>query len=528
MKKLISGILCLFLIFSVSIPGFAVEIDSGDSQTTDTLVTYGPSSGYTVVIPESIVIPYSQGKGDSTTITVSASDVMINHGSTLDISISGQSNNKWLLVDSKNNNNNIEYIIGTTAADDDVIEDSTILTVPAGDYWNGTKSTTLHLTVNENVQNTGSYSDTITFTVGIGGASPVKFGELYKYIDGSNYITLTMYRDGSAVLTDSESGTINIPAGEGLIYEGNNIYAWDQEGNVLLGTVSSDGKTVDLSESLGIILTLEEIDIPLKFGEVYGYVDGEDYIAIIPYRDGSLMMVNSSTNEVINVSSENGFVYENNKIYVWDPDFDVYDLVGVVSDDGKVIDATDYWGFKLTLDGIETVTPEFGRYYYDSEDSDSYGLAFFEDGSLAWVYAGADYYPKDSVKYVGDMVILFGAESGVRVQDLERMKTDIKLIVEKNAVYNETKTELWGYSYPGDTWMVDFVIPDTVTTLKACAFNSRPGLRTVVIPTSVTYIGPNMFTGSNNLETIYYEGTQEQWEQIDGSDTVSHNIVFMG
>ena len=167
MKKAVSLALALVMVMSMSIGAFAAEIGITGNQSSDTLVTYGPGSGYTVVIPESIVIPYSAGKGDSATVEVSASNVMIDYGTTLSVSISGQDDGKWQLVDASNNANTIEYIIGTTAAGNDIVEDSDVLTVPAGDYWDSTKSATLHLTVNENVVKTGNYSDTLTFTVDV-------------------------------------------------------------------------------------------------------------------------------------------------------------------------------------------------------------------------------------------------------------------------------------------------------------------------------------------------------------------------
>lgn len=167
MKKAMSLALALVMVMSMSIGAFAAEIGITGSQTTNTTVTYGPGSGYTVVIPESIAIPYSAGKGDATTVTVSASNVMIDYGTTLSVAITGQDDGSWMLVDTTNAANTIEYIIGTTAGASDVVEGTDVLTVPAGDYWNSTKSATLHLTVNENVVKTGNYSDTLTFTVDV-------------------------------------------------------------------------------------------------------------------------------------------------------------------------------------------------------------------------------------------------------------------------------------------------------------------------------------------------------------------------
>ena len=184
MKKILSTILCLAMVVSMSVTAFAAEIGITGSQTTNTTVTYGPGSGYTVVIPESIAIPYSAGRGDAATVTVSASNVMIDYGTTLSVSIAGQDDGKWQLVDASNNANTIEYIIGSTAAGNNIVENSTVLSVPAGDYWNSTKSATLHLTVNENVVKTGNYSDTLTFTVDV---DSVEIDLITFTVDGISY-----------------------------------------------------------------------------------------------------------------------------------------------------------------------------------------------------------------------------------------------------------------------------------------------------------------------------------------------------
>lgn len=202
MKKIISGILCLVMMLSTNIPTFAAEINMNNSQTTETTVVYGPDSEYTVTIPESIIIPYNKGKGDSTTITVSASNVMINDGNNLNVSISGQTDSKWKLTNIADNNNNIEYIIGTTENGNDIIENSNILTVSAGDYWNSAKSATLYLTVNEDASNTGNYTGIITFTVSITSNNIPTRKPMFSMIHRPSNTTTTVTSDFTITLSD--------------------------------------------------------------------------------------------------------------------------------------------------------------------------------------------------------------------------------------------------------------------------------------------------------------------------------------
>lgn len=72
-------------------------------------------------------------------------------------------------------------------------------------------------------------------------------------------------------------------------------------------------------------------------------------------------------------------------------------------------------------------------------------------------------------------------------------------------------------------------IPDGVTTIGEEAFahcwtqlpksDSFTGLTTVTIPGSVTSIGKNAFTNNQQLTTVNFDGTQEQWNAIGGKDS---------
>ncbi len=61
----------------------------------------------------------------------------------------------------------------------------------------------------------------------------------------------------------------------------------------------------------------------------------------------------------------------------------------------------------------------------------------------------------------------------------------------------------------------DFVIPNTVTKIYPSAFEDCRYITSVTIPSSVTYIGSNAFSGLKETVKVYYNGTVNQWAQIN-------------
>ena len=58
------------------------------------------------------------------------------------------------------------------------------------------------------------------------------------------------------------------------------------------------------------------------------------------------------------------------------------------------------------------------------------------------------------------------------------------------------------------------VIPDSVTSIGACAFQDCTGLTSTTIPNSVTSIGYSAFYGCDALQDVYYGGSNEDWDKI--------------
>lgn len=163
MKKLLATTLVGAMMMSMSVTAFADTITIDGTQNANTVVTYGPQGGYTVVIPESVVIDNQTDKGSA---VLSAENVMIDFGKVLNITISGDDyDDAWELIDHNDASNIVEYIIGKTEGASDVVNNTIVLSSGAGANWNSKTEQMLYFKINEDVEKTGNYEDTLTFTV---------------------------------------------------------------------------------------------------------------------------------------------------------------------------------------------------------------------------------------------------------------------------------------------------------------------------------------------------------------------------
>ncbi|MBR0414582.1 MAG: leucine-rich repeat protein [Clostridia bacterium] len=62
------------------------------------------------------------------------------------------------------------------------------------------------------------------------------------------------------------------------------------------------------------------------------------------------------------------------------------------------------------------------------------------------------------------------------------------------------------------------VVGSGITSLKLSTFGSCPKLESVVLPTSLTTLEYHAFNGNDALKTVYYRGTQEQWQKVTSND----------
>lgn len=165
MKKFFAILLTVAMMATMSMTAFAATIDQDTEGNKGTVeVTYGVDEAYVVTIPANFTVGATEGT------EVSASNVVIPYGNQLTVSISSThydtENNKWYLVDIENATNKLNYTIKVN--DTDVVSGGTILTVAAG--TTETVSASLVTALVDTATVSGTYKDTITFTVAVGAA----------------------------------------------------------------------------------------------------------------------------------------------------------------------------------------------------------------------------------------------------------------------------------------------------------------------------------------------------------------------
>ena len=74
----------------------------------------------------------------------------------------------------------------------------------------------------------------------------------------------------------------------------------------------------------------------------------------------------------------------------------------------------------------------------------------------------------------------------------------------------------WG-TFDGCTSLTSVKIPNSVTSIDIWAFNDCSSLASLTIPNSVVFIGVGAFSYCTSLADVYYTGTEEQWNAIEGS-----------
>ena len=91
----------------------------------------------------------------------------------------------------------------------------------------------------------------------------------------------------------------------------------------------------------------------------------------------------------------------------------------------------------------------------------------------------------------------------------------------------DSVTTISANAFCGCTSLKSLIIPDSVTTISAWAFGSCSTLTYVVIPDSVTAIGDYAFAYCDNLAVVYYEGTSNNWSQINIDNSYGCNTTFL-
>ena len=85
----------------------------------------------------------------------------------------------------------------------------------------------------------------------------------------------------------------------------------------------------------------------------------------------------------------------------------------------------------------------------------------------------------------------------------------------ESVMIGDSVTIIGNGAFYGCSSLTSVTIPDSVTAIGNRAFNGCDSLTSITIPDSVTYIGDYAFYSCDSLETVYYRGSEEEWNEIE-------------
>lgn len=393
MKKAITLLLVLSMFACLCVPGFAAEINTDSAQSSDTVVTYGVSESYLVIVPEAVRMSPA-GLGE---VTISVTDALLASGKQLSVYLTGDSytSGSWHLTDVNNAANTLAYNITKNAGK--LADNDEVMSVAAGAAWNTTVSTTLQLALAQTATQAGIYHDMLTFVVEYGNIANSSL-ELNEYGFYFNQPYVGFIDDGA--------GVVGV---EIVLYEDNTATIWVSDALAMNGAVQYQNGAIIIpdADSVGADSTLtvsnNGASLTITMGDTATTLTMKQTVARDPQSGSYIADPNGFLATGMHITAD--YVHKNEvKVYVNGEVQTVFDLTNVTYSNGKIFDGDTVAGFyhpggnKLAMiDGGEglvfvksstdtVLDPTYNMYYNrlyatGAGTQDGIGYVFYDDGT---------------------------------------------------------------------------------------------------------------------------------------------------
>lgn len=154
-----------------------------------------------------------------------------------------------------------------------------------------------------------------------------------------------------------------------------------------------------------------------------------------------------------------------------------------------------------------------GGYYLSSGDNSYYALIYFP--AYERTSGDTEYKINKDTKVLADGA--FDAANNLTSIIVDETSSAFKTV--NGALYSKDGTTL--IKYPSAKESTSFEIPNGVTAIEAGAFSNNTNITTVVIPSSVTFIGRQAFIGCSLLSSVTIENANgwKQYDSLGGNGT---------
>ena len=127
-----------------------------------------------------------------------------------------------------------------------------------------------------------------------------------------------------------------------------------------------------------------------------------------------------------------------------------------------------------------------------------------------------NYYPSDvSVRSVTDVFLAAG------IYPIKHMTYVPSHYLNRCRITSEAKFEIpdhitrIGIRAFCDCELKEIAVPEGVTKIARSAFSQNPNMQKIWLPSTLEQLNGYLFLGNHNMKEIIYNGTVEQWENID-------------